>query len=98
MRKTVIVTRHPAYVEYLIQIGLIGSEAEVIPHATPADVRGNIVITSGLPFPLAALAHSVVIVPLWLPPELRGVELSVEEVAAHAKEPKHYVVKELAIR
>jgi len=97
MPQTVIVTRHPAYVEYLIRAGLIDPKSKVIPHATPADVKGKTVITSGLPFPLAALAHSVVIVPLWLPPELRGKELSVEEVAAHAKEPKHYVVKELAV-
>ena len=88
----VVVTRHPSYVTHLVNIGLIESGCEVVAHATAETVAGKHVITSGLPLHLAALAEKLTTVPLFLPPELRGKELSLEEVAAHAQPPASYVV------
>ena len=88
----VVVTRHPSYVQHLLNIGLIEPGVEVVAHASPETVSGKHVITSGLPLHLAALAAKLTTVPLFLPPELRGKELSLEEVAAHAQPPASYVV------
>ena len=89
---TVVVTRHPSYVQHLVNIGLIEPGVEVVAHATAETVEGKHVVTSGLPLHLAALAAKLTTVPLFIPPELRGKELSLEEVAAHAQSPATYVV------
>lgn len=90
--KTIVVTRHPSYVTHLVNIGLIETDAEVVAHATPASVTGKHVITSGLPLHLAALAAKLTTVPLFLPADLRGKELSLEEVEQFAQTPSSYVV------
>lgn len=77
----VIVTRHAGLVEFLASIGITG---EVIAHATADSVRGREVI-GVLPLHLAALAESVTSVDMELPAELRGVELSAEQVRQHFK-------------
>ena len=89
---TVVVTRHESYVQYLVNIGLIESGVEVVAHATAETVTGKHVITSGLPLHLAALAAKLTTVPLHVPPELRGKELTLEQVEQYAKPPASYVV------
>lgn len=91
MENQVVVTRHPALLEYLREQGLCDSAAVVIEHASPDDVRGRHVI-GVLPHHLSAEAASVTEVPLNLPPELRGQELTVEQVRQYAGEPCTYVV------
>lgn len=90
--KTIVVTRHPSYVEHLVNIGLIEPGCEVVGHATAETVGGKHVITSGLPLHLAARAAKLTTVPLFLPAELRGKELSLEEVEQFAQPPSSYVV------
>lgn len=87
----VIVTRHPALVAYLKEIGLMKEGDKVITHATPDDVRDKMVI-GVLPLSLAAIAFEVIEVPLNLPPEARGKELSIEEVRQYAGKPARYMV------
>lgn len=91
MSETVVVTRHPGLVEYLREIGLVDEGAEVLTHASAEDVRGKRVI-GVLPLHLAVEAESVTVVPLDLPPELRGVELSVEQVRQYAGPAREYRV------
>ena len=91
MENQVVVTRHPALVEYLREEGVIDETTEIIEHASPDDVRGRHVI-GVLPHHLSAEAASVTEVPLNLPPELRGQELTVEQVRQYAGEPCTYVV------
>lgn len=91
MSDTIIITRHAALVQYIVEIGLV-SAGRVIPHATPDDVRGRHVI-GVLPLRLAALAASVTEVPLDLPPELRGQELTLEQVRQFAGAPVTYRVE-----
>jgi putative CRISPR-associated protein (TIGR02620 family) len=75
----VIVTRHAGLVQFLNEMGITG---EVIGHATADNVRGKEVI-GVLPLHLAALTESITSVDMELPPELRGVELSSEQVRKH---------------
>ena len=74
----VIVTRHPALVEFLAEQGIVG---EVVSHADEETVRGKHVF-GVLPMRLAALCGRFTEVTLQLPAELRGKELSLEEIKA----------------
>lgn len=87
-----IVTRHPALVQFLAEE--LGIEGEVIPHATPDMIRNRRVV-GVLPLHLAALCESVTSVELNLPPELRGVELSLDQIKAHFVSCHTYVVRDL---
>lgn len=88
----VIVTRHPALLQYLVNKGYANPDTPVISHATPADVEGKHVL-GVLPLSLAAFAASVTEVPLSLTPDMRGRELSLAELEAVAGEPRQYYVR-----
>lgn len=93
--KLVVVTQHPAFVEYGRELGIVVGDPVVIDHAVPEQLSGNLVITSGLPLDLASLAHAVVTIPLRLPKELRGTELTIEQMRKYAKPPSTFVVRQL---
>jgi putative CRISPR-associated protein (TIGR02620 family) len=93
MSSTIIVTRHPALVAVLAED--YGHTGPVLAHATADDVRGKAVI-GVLPLHLAAEAESVTEVTLNLPPELRGKELSVDEVRKHLVGLSTYRVEKVA--
>jgi len=93
----VIVTRHPALVELLIADGVVPEGTEVLKHASPEAIEGKDVF-GVLPLALASLARSITEIPLRLPPELRGVELTVAQMREHAGEPVTYYVKTKASR
>ncbi len=78
-----MVTRHPALVEYLTELGVVPAGTEVVTHATAEQVRGRHVF-GVLPLHLAAEAASVTEVTLRVPAELRGVELTLEQVRQFA--------------
>lgn len=87
-----IVTRHPGLVEYLRELGLATDEVVVVSHATPENVAGKRVC-GVLPHNLSCLCESFTEVPLNLPPELRGVELTLEQVRLYAGKPVTYTVR-----
>lgn len=89
--KALVVTRHPGLVEHLRNSGLIGADAEVLEHAEAKDVEYRHVI-GVLPHNLSCLTLSFTEVPLNLPAEMRGKELSAEEVKKYADAPVTYVV------
>jgi hypothetical protein len=91
---TVIVTRHASLVEVLRED--YGYAGPVLAHATADDVRGKRVV-GVLPLHLAAAAESVTEVTLNLPPELRGKELTVEEVRQHLVGLSTYRVEEVPV-
>ena len=88
---TIVVTRHKALVQFLVKRKMIGANTPIIAHATEKDVRDKDVI-GVLPLRLAALAASVTEVPMDIPAELRGQELSLEQVEAFSGEPVKYTV------
>ena len=73
---TVIVTRHAGLVEWLKRRGI---EGEVVAHADESAVKGKRVY-GVLPYRLAALADEFVEVSMSVPAELRGKELSADDI------------------
>jgi hypothetical protein len=92
MGKFVIISRHPAAVEFIRATDARFTEAPVITgNATPDDVRGCIV-AGNIPLSLAALAVEVVAVEFdGAPP--RGSEYGVAEMAAAGARLASYIVK-----
>jgi hypothetical protein len=96
MKIDLVVTRHKALVAYLLEGGHITSETPVKEHVTGGDVKGLHVV-GVLPLHLAAETASVTEIPLNLTPEMRGKELTVEEVRAIAGEPHTYHVRPVVV-
>ena len=88
---TVIVTRHSALVEYILQEKIAPQGTKVIPHATAEEVTGMHVI-GVLPLHLAALAAKVTVVEMDIPISHRGVELSLEDMNKMVKGVATYLV------
>jgi hypothetical protein len=86
MKIDLVVTKHPGLVEYLREIGLADAETKVISHASAEDVRGKRVC-GVLPHSLSCLCETFTEVPLSLPQELRGAELTIEQVRQYAGPP-----------
>ena len=84
-----IVTRHSGLLVYLRGMGVT---APAIPHADPKDVRGKH-ICGVVTLSLAAHAKSVTVVPLRITNDMRGRELTYDEVRMTAGKPQRYVVK-----
>ena len=94
-KKQLIVTRHKSLVSYLLDKNIIKEgEYKLIEHADYKDVEGQNVI-GVLPLQLASYAKSVTEIPLKLTPEMRGKELTFEEVEKVAEEPVQYIVREV---
>lgn len=89
----IVVTRHKALLELLRERGLIDDTAFVVEHATADDVRGRHVIGI-LPLHLAAIASTVTTIPMDVPRELRGQELTLDQTREFAGEAVTYVVRE----
>lgn len=94
--KTIVVTRHPALVDFLVEKGVITPDqaVETIATATPDLVCGNHVI-GVLPIHLAALCDRFTNLAIFAPEELRGVELSLEQVRQYAQPAETYRVQKL---
>ena len=87
----IVVTRHPALVDLLVERGIVPAGTQVVSHVTAEDVRGQQVV-GVLPLHLAAEAASVTEVPLALTPEMRGQELDLATLREIAGEPVTYRV------
>ena len=90
----IVVTRHAALVDFLCERGLIEGSVVVKAQVSPAEVCGRHVI-GVLPLHLAAFAESVTTVDLDIPNELRGAELSLDQLRAFARAITTYQVKVL---
>lgn len=77
--ETIVVTRHPALVEWLLENHIIDEGTQVFAHATPELVYGNNVI-GVLPMRLAALTSRFREVTMNIPAEWRGMELTLEQI------------------
>mgnify|MGYP001773344767 CR=1 FL=1 len=80
MRVDIVVTRHPALVELLKEMGMADEQTKVLSHVSnPEEIRGK-VVAGVLPLHLASECEAVVSVDLKLKPEDREKELSLEEL------------------
>lgn len=86
-----VITRHPALLTYLKEIELADETTEVETHASAEMVTGK--HTCGvLPHHLSCHCKTHTEIPMNLPPELRGVELNIDQVRQYAGEPVTYRV------
>ena len=91
MKIDLVVTRHPGLLQYLQELGLADESTRVLSHANVNDVRG-LNVCGVLPHSLSCECSSFTEVPLDLPQELRGKELTYEQVRQYAGKPATYVV------
>lgn len=91
MRIDLIVTRHPALKDYLIERGVADVSTPVLPHAGIDDVQGK-AVAGVLPLHLAAACGSLTTVELALPLEMRGKELSLEDMRRYCKGLRTFIV------
>ena len=88
--ETLIVTRHSAVVTFLREkYGITGT---VVEHVTKEMVRNRNVI-GNVPLHIACQANAIATIELDIPRELRGVELSLEQVREFAKGLEWYKVR-----
>ncbi len=88
-----VITRHPALVQYLRETGIIEDGATVLEHvADPSILDGQDVI-GVLPLSLAARCRTITEVPLSLTPADRGRELTIERIREIARPPQTWVVR-----
>jgi putative CRISPR-associated protein (TIGR02620 family) len=90
-----VVTRHTALVELLLERGIISKETPILAHIQDPSVLDGQHVIGVLPTHLAARTACVTEVPLNIAPELRGVELSLEQLRQFAGEPRTYKVQEV---
>lgn len=91
--KKILITRHEALVEFLQKQGL--EFDMVVSHADAETVKGKD-IYGVLPLHLAALANTITSVDLNLPAEMRGKELSLEDVERYFVGFATYKVSKIA--
>lgn len=88
----VLVTRHQALVQYFANMGITFDK--VITHATAEDVMNNDAY-GVLPLHLASLANTVTTVDMDLPAEMRGKELSLEDIKKYLVDISTYKVEKI---
>lgn len=93
MKYDLIATRHLGLVEYFRED--LGIEAPVLEHATLEDVRGKHVL-GVLPFHLAATTASYTTATFEVPRELRGQELTKDQVKSLGPALKRYEVRSVS--
>lgn len=85
-----IVTRHAALKAYLIEKGVADETTPVLPHASAEQVRGKRV-AGVLPIHLVAETSSFTTVELALPLEMRGRELSLDDMRRYCRGLRSFV-------
>ena len=90
----IVVTRHAALIDYLKEKGIINEKTEVISHASPDAIRGKNVL-GVLPHSLSCMTATFSEIPMNLPAELRGKELSLEDMRKYAGDLVTYVVTKM---
>lgn len=92
--ETVIITRHKALVDYLIEKNIISKKTKTIEHATIEDIKDKHVIGI-LPLNLACYTSKITIIPLTIPFELRGKELTLNDIKKYAGKIETYNVTKI---
>lgn len=91
MSEIVIITRHPGLVEVLHELAPETVGCPILDRAVPEEIAGKHVY-GVLPLTLACLASKVTNVTLNVPQELRGTELTADQVRQYMTELETFVV------
>jgi len=90
----IIITRHAAMVALLLKRGLVDESTPVLAHASAEVIRGKHVF-GVLPHSLSCLTARFTEIPLRIPAELRGKELSLADMEEFAGETVTYTVSKV---
>ena len=90
-----VVTRHPALLEYLQEIGVANETTEIVSHVTSPEVVAGKFVCGVLPHNLSCYCKKFMEIPLTIPAEARGKELTLEEVRQYAGSPQTYVINKI---
>lgn len=93
--EVVIVSRHPAAIEFIKKYAPVFADAPVLSHATEDDVRDKIVI-GNLPLHLASLAKRVIVIE-FTGTAPRGQEYTLEDMINAGAVLREYQVKQIPI-
>ena len=89
-----VVTRHKALVDLLREKGIISGDCDYMEHAGVDDVQGRDVV-GNLPLHLAAHCHTITSVAMSVPLEMRGRELTLDELREVYRGVHTYRVEEV---
>ena len=92
--QVVVVTRHASLVTFLKEEGIIREDVPMVSHASEDTVKGKHVI-GVLPLHLAAIAERLTTLDIATPAEMRGKELSVEDLRLYYRGFSTYYVEKL---
>lgn len=90
----IVVTRHIALLQYLINNKYVESNVKHLSHATIDDIRGKHVFGI-MPNWLSCHADKLTELQLRLPVEKRGIELTLKEIEFYIVKPKTYIIREV---
>ena len=94
MRIDVIVTRHPALIELLKEMKNFDvSDAKVLTHIEDSSIIEGKIVCGVLPHSLSCLCDKFIEIPLKIPSDLRGKELSLDQMRQYGSNPVIYRVK-----
>jgi len=86
-----VITRHPALLDFLIEEGVVPEGTTATSHATPEIVAGQDVV-GVLPHSLSCLTQTYTEVSLRIPAEMRGKELTLSQLRDYSQGVATYTV------
>lgn len=95
MKIDLVVTRHKALIELMIERGICPADVKVISHIEDPSILDGKVVAGVLPLHLAARCAAVVVINLRLTAEDRGVELTLDRLRIIAERPEVFRVAQL---
>lgn len=90
----IVITRHKELVSYLKELNVIDENVVVVEHATP-DIVKNKKVVGVLPHSLSCLTELFCEVPLFIPQEMRGKNLTIEQIKEYAQPLQTYKVRKV---
>lgn len=90
-RATVVVTKHDALLDYLIEQGIVPAGTQRRDYVKPRDVAGKHVV-GHIPYHLAQYARCVTSIIISIPSQRRGLRLTLDEIREYAQEPQTFRV------
>ena len=96
MRAEIVITRHSTLVEYLRELGLVDNNVKVLTHVSNINEIKGKNVAGILPLHIACEVNAILVIPLNIPSDLRGLELSLEQIKQFAGAPTWYKVQRLS--
>ncbi len=96
MKFDLVVTRHKELITYLKELNLVDDNVEVIDHASSDKIKNKKVIGI-LPHSLSCVTELFGEIPLVIPIDMRGKQLTIDQIREFAKPLQVYKVEKIEI-